>query len=311
MTRDWHELFKSWSKPPTETEEAKGRTAADMIKDALRSDPALQQRNFDVCPTGSYRNNTNVRLGSDIDVAVILRDAVYFEFPSDGSLTREKLRVSDVTYGLSNFREDVGAALLRKFGSGGVTPGDKTFNVHESSRRLDADVTPFLLHRRYTGRKNADGSWHYFKGAETRPRKDASQRIINWHQQHYDEGVKRNEVTNRRFKRVTRILKRLRNDMMENGRMDIAAAAKPIPSFLIECLVFNAPDTCFNLEEGTYHSDVRQTIKRLWNATKDDASCKEYREVSRLKWLFHPSQPWSRAEVHEFLLQSWRHVGFV
>jgi hypothetical protein len=310
MARDWHELFKTWSKPPTETEEAKGSTAADMIKDALRSYPPLQARDFTVYPTGSYRNNTNVRLGSDIDVAVVLKGAVYNLFPSDGSVTREMLGVSNAEYGLNEFRGDVGRALVRKFGSTGVTPGDKTFNVHESSRRLDADATAFLLHRRYTGSKNLDGSWHYYDGVETRSAKDPNRRVINWHQQHYDEGVKRNDLTKRRFKRIARILKRLRNDMRDSGHSQISVAADPIPSFLIECLVFNAPETCFNRVEGSYYDDVRETIKSLWNATKDDAACKEYVEVSRMKYLFHNTQAWSRTNVHEFLLRAWHHVGF-
>lgn len=310
MSRDWHELFKLWSKPPSDIEEAKGSTAADMIKDALRSYPALRIRKFEVYPTGSYRNNTNVRLDSDIDIAVVSREAVYNEFPPEGLPTRAMLGVTDAEYGLEAFRRDVGAALVQKFGSDGVTPGDKTFNLHESRRRLDADVTPFLLYRRYTGHKNSDGSWRYFEGAGMQPKKNPSQLIINWHQQHYDEGVKRNDATRRRFKRITRILKRLRNDMRDSRVREISTAAVPIPSFLIECLVFNAADECFNREEGSYYQDVRETIRHLWNGTKDDLHCKEYLEVSRLKWLFRSGQPWSRIDAHAFLLQAWRHVGF-
>jgi hypothetical protein len=310
MGRDWHEQFKTWSKPPTDAEEAKGSKAADMIRDALRSYPALQKRNFDVYPTGSYRNNTNVRLGSDIDVAVVLREAVYNQFPSDGSLTQGMLGWSPAKYGLTDFREDVGAALVRKFGSTGMTPGDKAFNVHESNRRLDADVTAFVLHHRYTGRKNSAGAWLYYEGVAMASRKNPLQWIINWHQQHYDEGVKRNEVTNRRFKRVTRILKRLRDDMRESGKLSIAAAAEPIPSFLIESLVFNAPDSSFNLVEGSYYEDIRATIRHLWNGTKDGAACKDYVEVSRMKSLFNETQAWSRENAHEFLLRAWHHVGF-
>lgn len=310
MTRDWHELFKGWSKPPTEAEEAKGSRAADMIRDALRSYPALQERTFDVYPTGSYRNNTNVRLDSDIDVAVVLRDAVYNVFPSDGSLTREMLGLSDAQYGLDHFREDVRKALVQKFGSSGMTSGDKTFNVHESNRRLDADVTPFLLHRRYTGRRNPDGSWHYLEGAETRSRKNPARRIINWHQQHYDEGVKRNDETKRRFKRITRILKRLRNDMRDADVPAISAAAQSVPSFLIECLVFNAPDDCFNLQDGSYYEDVRKTLAHLWSATKEESTYSRYVEVSRLKYLFSLDQAWSATAAHAFLLYAWVHVDF-
>lgn len=310
MARDWRELFKSWAKPPSETEEKKGANAARMINDALRGDEALRVRSFDVYATGSYRNNTNVRLGSDIDIAIVLTDAVFSEYPVSGPPTRELLGFTPAKYGLAEFREDVGRSLKAKFGEHGVTPTDKTFNIHENTYRLDADATVFCEHRRYTGRTNDDKSWHYYKGVETRPRDDSSKRIINWHQQHYDQGVARNAATRRRFKRITRILKRLRDDMSSSKVQAVAAAANPMASFLIECLVFNAPDACFNREEGSYYEDTKSVIQNLYAATDNDKSCAELVEVSHLKYLFRSTQPWTRASAHEFLLRAWQHVDF-
>ena len=310
MTRNWYELFKSWAKPPSDTEEAKGANAARMINDALRMCESLKNRNFEVYASGSYRNNTNIRLGSDIDIAVVLTDSFYGEYPPSGVPSRELLGFSDASYGFSDFREDVSKALVAKFGSKGVTAGDKTFNVHENSYRLDADVSTFLEHRRYTGNKNPDGSWHYYRGVEMRPRNDSGKRIINWHQQHYDEGVAKNTKTNRRFKRVTRILKRMREDMIECATSDAKSAAGSASSFLLECLVFNAPDNCFNLEEGSYYEDTKSVIRKLWNLTKAEDVSRDLVEVNRLKPLFHNTQPWSRVQAHEFLLRGWQHIGF-
>lgn len=310
MARDWHETFKTWAKPPSDTEEEKGSRAARMINDAVRSSSALAAKNFDVFASGSYRNNTNVRLASDIDVAIVLKDAVYNEYPASGPPTREDVGGKDAVYRLEHFREDVGKALVAKFGVRSVTSGDKSFNIHENTVRLDADAAVFLEHRRYTGTKNADGSWHYHSGAELCSRADSSKRVINWHQQHYEQGVARNDATKRRFKRITRILKRMRDEMREQGSVEGKAAAKAANSFLIECLVFNAPDTCFNLVEGSYYEDVKATISKLWNATKTDNDCSAFVEVSRLKKLFAEGQPWTRAQAHEFLLRAWHHAGF-
>lgn len=310
MARDWHELFKSWAKAPSDREEAKGSTAAAMVKDALRSHPALKTRTFEVYPTGSYRNNTNVRLGSDIDVAVVLTEAFYADYPSSGLPSQTTLGFTDATYGLNQFRDDVGQALIAKFGMEGVSPANKTFNVHESSRRLDADVTAFCEYRYYTGQKNPDGSWQYYQGVQTRSRRNPEKAIINWHQQHYDRGGERNNATNRRFKRLTRILKQLREDMKNFGSDKAAKAAEPIPSFLIECLVYNAPDVCFNREQGSYYQDVNFVLLFLWDATKDDARCSQFVEVSEMKRLFGSTQPWTRSQANEFLFQAWRHAGF-
>lgn len=309
MARNWHETFGAWAKAPSETEEAKGKRAADMISAAVRASPALASKTFDVYASGSYRNNTNVRLDSDIDVSIVLRDCFYPELPA--GLTREMLGLTTTpSYGMSEFRADVGAALVAKFGTAGVTAGDKAFDIHENSYRLDADAAVFLVHRRYTGNKTPDGSWEYHEGVEMRPKSDPNKRIINWHQQHYDSGVARNTVTKRRFKRVARILKRLRNDMREAGNPAAKAAAATAPSFLLECLAFNALDASFNKDEGSYVADTRAVILDLHGRLDDQVADPKFLEVSGFKWLFAPGQPWTRADARSFLLHAWHHAGF-
>lgn len=299
MSRDWHGIFSTWAKPPSETEEQKANNAARMINDALRASTALSTKDFEVTASGSYRNATNTRAESDIDIAVVLKQAWWSEYPADGSLTREMLGFSGATYGLNEFRDDVGRALVAKFGPSGVSAGDKAFNILENSYRLDADVAVFLGHRRYSGKRTPEGAWHFDLGAETRPRSDPSRRIINWHQRHYDEGVARNTATRRRYKRVVRILKRLREEMRAE-----------IPSFLIECLCFNASDGCFNRQEHTYYDDVSAVVRELWNATGDQARYSKFLEVSRMKWLFGSGNVWKPDTAREFLLGAWQYVGF-
>lgn len=310
MSRDWHSIFSTWAKPPSETEEQKASNAARMINDAVRGSTALAGKTFDVYATGSYRNNTNTRAESDIDVAVVLADCWWSEYPADGSLTGEMLGLTSATYKLDDFRADVGRALVAKFGVGGVSAGDKAFNIHENTYRLDADVAVFLAHRKYSGRKSADGKWLYDAGAETRPRSDPNRRIINWHQQHYDHGVARNDATKRRYKRVVRVLKRLRDEMKETGTAEAKQAAALVPSFLIECLCFNAPDSCFNRREDSYFDDVAAVITDQWNACKDSSRVRQLVEVNRVKPLFGSSNHWKPAQAQEFLLRAWQHVGF-
>lgn len=307
MARDWHELFKTWSKPPSDTEEAKGKQAADMIRDAIRSSSALKDRNIDVVATGSYRNNTNVRLGSDIDVAIVLRDTFYFDLPE--GVTRNDMGFGPASCHYPDFRSDVHRALVAKFGNDAVAPQNKTFEIRENSNRLNADATAFFEHRRY--RKRKDGSIYPIKGSELRPHNDPNRRVINWHEQHYDAGVAKNKATGRRYKRVVRILKRLSADMVNNGTAQARSSANAVPSFLLECLAHNAPDDKFNLVEGSYYEDVNAVVGWLWHRTKpDDADGDKFTEVSGLKWLFGRHQPWTKAQAHDFVVQAWNHVGF-
>lgn len=305
---DWIETFKTWAKPPSETEEEKASRAARMINDAVRSTNILQGRNFTVYPTGSYRNNTNVRANSDVDIAIVLSDAFFWTIPEGMSAATFGLGKS-ASYGLTHFRSDLHRALVAKYGSD-VKPGNKTFDITGNSGRLPADATPFLLHRRYTGRRTPSGDWEYLQGVETQPADGSGKRIINWHQEHYDRGVAKNTSTNRRYKRVARILKRMRAHMTETGSAEARGAATPVPSFLIECLVYNCPDTCFNLEAGSYYKDVQAVVQHAWNKTKDDAAAASLVEVSHLKPLFGAHQGWTRAHAHDFLLRAWQHVGF-
>ena len=267
----------------------------------------VKDRNVEVYATGSYANNTNVRLGSDIDVAIVLHDSMYYSLP-DGVSAADVGISGNTTYSFQEFRDDVGSALRVKFGAG-VRPENKTFAIRENSYRLDADATAFLEHRRYTGR-DSRGTWQWHEGVELRPRNAPNTRIQNWHRQHYKAGVAKNDVTGRRYKRVARILKNLSGHMAESGSVTAKASAAAVPSFLIECMVFNAPNDKFNLVDGGYYEDVKAVVAWLWHRTKPGGEGTKFVEVSGLKWLFQGRQPWTMAQANDFLLQAWYHVGF-
>src|SRR5688572_24176090 len=116
MAIDWVERFKTWAKPPSETEEEKASNAARMITDPVRATKILDGHKFAVYPTGSYRNNTNIRADSDVDIAVVLEDAFWYELPPGLSAAQIGLSGSSL-YGLSEFRGDLHRALLQKFGA--------------------------------------------------------------------------------------------------------------------------------------------------------------------------------------------------
>jgi hypothetical protein len=116
--------------------------------------------------------------------------------------------------------------------------------------------------------------------------------------------VGKNEATGSRFKYITRALKRLRNEMADRGM----AAAKLVPSYFIECLVWNVPNEGFGHNE--YTADVRYVLAHTWNETLTDDRCREWGEVNELKYLFRPGQPWTREQAHAFLDIAWNNIGF-
>jgi len=57
-------------------------------------------------------------------------------------------------------------------------------------------------------------------------------------------------------------------------------------------------------------SDVRHVLAHTFNATINDDDSKEWGEVNELKYLFRPSQTWTRQKVHAFLSAAWNYIGF-
>jgi predicted nucleotidyltransferase len=297
--RDWEATFTSWGAAPGTTEMTKCDNAERAVRKAICACPKLSAMNIKVFTQGSYANRTNVRQDSDVDICVMYQDAFFTDYSMSEGVNDSVLRYVSGTYTYADFKNDIGGALVSSFGKDSVTRGNKAFDVHANTYRIDADVVPAFEHRRFHG--NALANW-YHSGTQIRP--DKGNHIINWPQQNYDNGVTKNDETGRRFKAVTRILKRLRNEMADSGY----EAAKPIPSFLIECLIWNVPNEGFR--HDTLRADVRHALAHLWNNTRSDDTCNEWGEINELKYLFRVAQPWTRAQVNTFLQAAWDYVGF-
>jgi hypothetical protein len=294
MTRDWEPQFRLWAKPPGKTEEQRCENAISAIRNAVNGSEKLRNRDITIFCQGSYRNNTNVRKDSDVDVGILCKDTFFYdELPEQA--TPNELGILPANYSYEQFKNDVGEALSSYFGGRAVTRGNKAFDVHETSYHVDADVAPFFEHRRYY---NVDGD--YLKGVEMRT--DNGLSVINWPEHHYENGVRKNKDTGMRYKSIIRVLKALSNEMTE-----AKVRAGSIPGFLIECLVWNVPDECFQNPE--YTDDVREALLFTYENTKNDKNCDEWGEVSELKYLFRGPQKWTRAQANDFAVAAWNYVG--
>lgn len=294
------DTFTSWSKGPSVTETAKCENAETAVRKAIGADSALQGLDITVFAQGSYRARTNVRQNSDVDICVRYNGSFFPDYPPGTS--HETFGNAGGTLSFADFKTLVQKALENRFGKDGVTRGNKAFDVHANSYRIDADVVPTFEHRRYTGSRNPDGTHHFYSGVAFQP--DTGALVKNWPQQVYDNGVSRNTETARTHKRVVRIMKRLRDKMQAEQVKEAAGMS----SFLIECMVYNAPAEVFIHDD--YTALIRDLIFKLWLATKSAETCKDYVEVSRLKYLFHSTQPWTHEQTHVFLHRAWNYIGY-
>jgi hypothetical protein len=293
-TRDWERLFTTWAQPPSESEQRRCDNATRAIRAAIDASEKLNRRNITVHVQGSYRNNVNVRQESDVDVGVLCRDTFFFELP-DG-YKREQFNLNTpATYDYAQFKNDIGEALVAHFGYSAVHRGDKAFDVRENSYRVDADVAPFFEYRDYSS------SGSYQEGMKLIS--DSGKVIINWPEQHYRNGVTKNDATGRAFKGIVRIVKTLGIEMEATG----IPGTRDMPGFLIECMVYNVPNGHFG--QHTWKKAVREVLVFLFNTTIHDEHCAKWTEVSGLKWLFHPTQKWTRQQAHAFVNAAWNYVG--
>ncbi len=303
MTVDqWEGLFSLWAQGPGKTEQDRCDNAVNMIKSAIAGFVPLKSRNLTVFAQGSYRNRTNVRQDSDVDVCVCCSDTFYYEMDLAPGATRESLGLTTpATYDFPELKREIGAALIQKFGSSAVTPGDKAFDIHETSYRVDADVVPTFVGRDYLPGWNGD--YRYREGTVLQV-SSSGQLIYNWPQQHYDNGVAKHSSTGRRFKKVVRVLKRLRYKL-EAEEFNLG---KTTSSYLLESLVYNCPDSCFG--HSKLYEDVRQVIAEVWSQMKSESTKRSMTEVNGIKYLFHPSQSWTIEDAQTCLQAMWSYIGF-
>lgn len=294
----WEDTFRSWGGPPGQTEKEKMENTETAIKKAIENDSKLSAMDISVFAQGSYKARTSIRQNSDVDVCVRLNSTFFTRYP-DGK-TDSDYRNSEGSINFADFKNLVETALKNYFGSDKVTRGNKAFDIHSNSYRVDADVVPAFAYRHYSG----DGEEDYIKPVGIGFLTDKGIRINNWPKQAYENGTAKQNNTGERYKKMVRIVKKLRNKMQE----DKITTALNVPSFLIESLVWNAPDNGFNHDD--YYDDVRHVIADCFNKTIKDEDCKGLCEVNDIKYLFHSSQPWNRTQAHSFLSAAWDYVGF-
>ncbi|MGY1520364.1 nucleotidyltransferase domain-containing protein [Luteimonas sp. A482] len=302
MSAYWNERFSSWAQPPSATEAQKIQNSINAVQAALRADNTLSQRTK-VFVQGSYRNRVNVRQESDVDIGVLYTGNLFGPVYPPG-MSGSDFNVIDVSYGYSHFKNDLESALVSHFGRSAVLRGDKAFDVHENTYRVDADVVPLMEHRRFYD----NGT--YICGTELRP--DSGGRIFNWPEklystpewpeQHYENGNAKNNQTRRAYRAVVRVVKKLRHIMNEGN----VAEADPIKGFLIECMVWNVPNEHFAHE--TWFEDVRSVLNYLSSNTYSMSACEDWTEVSGYKWLFRGDDA-KRAEAESFVDAARRYIG--
>jgi len=296
MAKFSEDTLASFTRPPSDSEETKLANSERMVRQAICEDDILSKLKVEVFGQGSYANDTNVRLNSDIDINVRCMEGFLVDLPNGKS---------DSDFGLldagglsfTEYKNAVENALVKKFGRSSVTRNDKCITIEENSYRIETDVVPTFDYRSYY----ANGT--FSQGAKFYA--DSGKSIVNYPLQHINNGKSKNSLTQRRFKRLTRIYRRIRYKMMEDG----LSVNDKITSFLLECLVWNVPNPTFN-QYYSWTDRLKNSIIYLHENTTELEKCKEWGEVSEILYLFYSGRKWTHSDVNAYLVQMWNYLEY-
>jgi len=282
-----------WTGPSSDTEQDKQDRTERMIRLAVDEHPAFDDCAIRVFAKGSYANNTNVKADSDVDVAVECEEVEYWEEAEKG------IHVPGTPYAgpwtPDTFRSELVSALRAKFPNQVNSTGSVAIRVRASTARVEADVVPCF------------GYVYYMRGSAQREgirifRTNGSY-FENFPGQHLANGRTKNNETNGDFKKVVRILKRVANTMEAEGYH------RSVPSYLVECLVYNCPNDIIRLSSWT--SAVSGVLVHVWEeleGVEPDTDRERWVEVNEAFYLFHPGQKWTRQDARDFAYAAWDYL---
>jgi predicted nucleotidyltransferase len=237
----------------------------ESIRYALTSNNSkIKDKNVEIFLQGSYKNSTNIRGDSDVDVVVKLNNIFYKDLLNDYERSLYSRDFSSANYSWYDFRQDVLETLIEYYGRWNIEEGNKSIKIEEGSNRLPADVVVCTQYRKYIS-YNGYSDNEYIEGINFFTLRENRQ-VVNFPKQHYDNGVEKNRKTNGLFKPVTRIFKNMKSYLIDSGDIE----KKIAPSYFIENLLYNVPDNKFT---GSYQNTVFNILEWLGTVDVDDFIC--------------------------------------
>lgn len=298
-------MLETYSQPLSATEDSMCKNSIRMVADALKalgfSDDgtitamypdtyaytiqmrSVSGRKVKIFVQGSYANNTNVRTQSDVDIAVIQEEVFTTEYR--GSYT--SYPQSDSDYGFTtvaqsskSFKDEVQECLEKKFGTD-VERKNKSIKIHGNTYRKDADSVPCRRYRDYRSDYSKDPS-NYIGGIVITP--DHGSRIINYPEQHIANGRTKNISTHQYYKKMVRIMKKMRYLMEDSYNPSCHQAAEKVNSFMLESLLWNIEDDWY-LDNCKKYRKVYVFYLLIQTLVQRKTDLKNYKEANGIKLL--------------------------
>src|SRR5690554_300024 len=104
------------------------KTTHEKVRDVINSSTVLKAKSFEIYLQGSYKNSTNIRGDSDVDIVVQLNSTFYKDINNlseNEKQTYESQHSLPATYEWKDFKSDLITILEEYFGKSFVKVGNK------------------------------------------------------------------------------------------------------------------------------------------------------------------------------------------
>lgn len=254
---------------------------------------------------GSYKNTTNTRGDSDVDMLAELKSIFIEDYSrlseQEKMFVKLQKRYTDSQYTWSDLRNDIIWTLQDYFGSQYIdTSGKKSIKVVDHPSILDADIVPCFKHIRYTFVNRSTG----FIGEEHGVSffvPSQGRWVTNFPQQHYDNGCGKHsyERTQNKFKPTVRLYKNVKSKLVQEGIIQ----SKQAPSYFIECFLYNAPDRCFL--ENSYGAICNNILDWITKSLEDVDTMLQMKCQNELLDLFgETEEQWHLPDALKFFIEA-------
>ena len=246
---------------------------------------------FTIFLQGSYGNGTCVRQDSDVDIAMICESTFWTKYPTGKSRLNYGFTSSD--FNIVEFKDEFCKFIKSLNSSYKVENHDKCiFFEGNGSSRKDMDIVPSLRYRDYSNDYHCNPK-NFIGGVLIRTNK--GELIINYPEQSRLNSIKKNKATAYYYKKIVRILKNIKNDMIEKG----VVGADKVSSYGLECMIYNVPNNFFNSYNG-YYSLKKITYNVVEYLCENTYTFSNFKETNGILNIFDNNN--NNKQAYELLL---------
>jgi len=273
----------------------------NSIKTCIDSINWNEDISYNIYLQGSYKNTTNIRGNSDVDIVVEFQSIFY---SNNIDLSKEQLEefnqtYNDGKYALDDFKSSIIEKLKDYYGKENIKEGDKSIKIIGQNGRLDADIVCCAEYRRYSS-FSLKNQIDYNRGIVFWA-SDTKNKVVNFPIIHFKNGALKNTQSSGNYKSTTRIIKNMRLKLVELNLINKDLA----PSYFLECLLFNLPANCF--QESSNQKNILSILNHLNDKT--DIEVESFYCQHRITKLFGGSdQQWNMESFKIFrkrLIEYW------